>query len=683
MWPVRGGARPLPFVFLLAAGVGITGARIAGAQEPALDAGPRDRLVPFWPDAVPAAIRAETDGNAALETVRELARFHRVQGSPGYAAAAEHVRAKLAAAGLVDAVIERLPADGKTRYAHFLSYLGWDPRSGILEEVSPTPRTLQTIASFETTPVALADYSQDADVTAELVDVGKGTSAKDYDGKDVRGRIVLADGDLPTVHRLACEEGGAAGFLSDYPNQATPWSGEDEDQIRWGHLSPYQTANRFAFMLSKRQAKELRARMSGGEKIRLRAQVRAKMVPASYDVVVATIPGTDPSSGEVVLTAHLCHESAGANDNASGSAAILEVARALSAAIRKGALPTPARTIRFLWLPEISGSQAYLARHPEIVQRLVAGVHMDMVGGLLSTTHGTFHLSRTAESLPHVVNAIAQAWFDQVVRASARYAEGRGDAAAGLVWPPGSREAFLGDVRPLELGSDHEVFEAAGFGVPMVYFHDYPDVTIHTQKDVPENLDATKLGRVAYMGAGIAYTLAALPESEQDRMYDLAFADLTVRIARAPTASNTGVAMREAIETGIAELESVARLWPSTADAVAEETAQMRAELSAAPRPADPRVPVRNPEIKGPLEVYYFNYLRRAGAGADADAAKTALAAREDGGLLAYEALNFADGKRSISEIRDALSGRYASVPLSAVAEYFEMLARAGAVRLP
>src|SRR5690349_15700829 len=178
------------------------------------------------------------------------------------------------------------------------------------------------------------------------------------------------------------------------------------------------------------------------------------MVPASYDVVVGTIPGTDPSAGEVVLTAHLCHESAGANDNASGSAAILEVARALSAAIRKGALPTPARTIRFLWLPEISGSQAYLARHPEIVGRLVAGVHMDMVGGLLSTTHGTFHLSRTAESLPHVVNAIAQAWFDHVVRASARYAEGRGDAAAGLVFAPGSRDAFLGDVRPLELGSD-------------------------------------------------------------------------------------------------------------------------------------------------------------------------------------------------------------------------------------
>jgi hypothetical protein len=36
----------------------------------------------------------------------------------------------------------------------------------------------------------------------------------------------------------------------------------------------------------------------------------------------------------------------------------------------------------------------------------------------------------------------------------------------------------------------------------MVYFHDWPDVTIHTNKDQPENLDATKLGRVAYAGRG-------------------------------------------------------------------------------------------------------------------------------------------------------------------------------------
>jgi hypothetical protein len=39
---------------------------------------------------------------------------------------------------------------------------------------------------------------------------------------------------------------------------------------------------------------------------------------------------------------------------------------------------------------------------------------------------------------------------------------------------------FRGDVRALELGSDHEVFEESSFARPMLYFHDWPDVTIHT-----------------------------------------------------------------------------------------------------------------------------------------------------------------------------------------------------------
>ena len=663
-------------------------ALLAIAFAPARTVSAQERTISFWPDEVPNAIHAEVDGVAALETVRELGRFHRVQGSPGFAAAAERIREKAIAAGLSDVAIERFPADGVTKYAHFRSHVGWNPVSARLEEVSPGRRL---IASFPDLPVALADYSQDADVTAELVDVGRGTSTRDYDGKEVRGKLVLADGTLPTVHRLACEERGAAGFLSAYPNQLTPWSGDDRDLIRWGHLSPYQLQNRFAFMVSKRQAEELRARLAAGEKVVLHARVEAKMVPASYDVVGATIPGTDAAAGEVAVTAHLCHESAGANDNASGSAAILELARALQTAIHKHSLMRPRRTIRFLWVPEITGSQAYLARHPEIVQRLVGGVHMDMVGGLLSTTKGTFHLSRTAESLPHVLNTIAPIWFAQVVTASARYAEGAGAAAgaavgvgeayAGFVWPPGSRELFLGDVRGLNMGSDHEVFEAAGFAVPMVYFHDYPDVTIHTQKDQPENLDATKLGRVAYIGAGTVWTLAALPDSEAPRLYAEALADVEERIARsrASFGSDAALARREAVVSGIETLRSVARLWPATERLASADVARLRRELPASRPPEDRRIPSRNPKIVGPLNVYYYDYF---GDIPGADLSKTALAARGDGDVLAYEALNLADGKRSVSEIRDVLAGRYSPVPLPAIAEYFDLLAKAGAVSL-
>jgi len=633
------------------------------------------RAIPFWDDKVPAAIHAEVDGVAALETVRELARFHRVEGSPGFATSAEHIRKKALAAGLSDAAIERFPADGKTLYAHFRSYLGWSPVSAALEEVSPQPRL---IASFPDLPVALADYSQDADVTAELVDVGRGTDGKSYDGKDVRGKIVLADGPLPVVHKQACEEHGAAGFLSDFPNQHTPWSGDDRDSIRWGHLSPYQANNRFAFMVSKRQAEELRGRLAAGEKVQLRARVRAKMVPATYDVVVATIPGTDSAAGEIVLTAHLCHESAGANDNASGSAAILEVARALSSGIQRGTLPRPRRTIRFLWLPEITGSQVYLVRHPEIVARLITGVHMDMVGGLLSTTRGTFHLSRTAETLPHAANAIARAFFDQVVRASARYAERGDDSYAGFVWPPGSREALLGDIRPFEMGSDHDVFQAAGFRVPMVYFHDYPDVTIHTQKDQPENLDPTKLGRVAYMGAGIAWTLAALPQEEAPRLLDYTRAWCEERSAQSRMATPEGrdreLAVRETTTAGSATLASLARLWPvSVLPMRAAGADELAVALSVS---GDFRVPVRNQAIQGPLDVYYYDYLTETGV--DVSAGK--LSKREHGEVLAYESFNLVDGRRSVSEIRDILAGLYFPAPLAEISEYMDLLAKAKAI---
>ena len=634
----------------------------------------QERDIPFWDDQVPAAIHAEVNGVAALETVRELGRFHRVHGSPGFAAAAEYMRQQAAGAGLSDAAIEHFPADGKTMYAHFRSYLGWNPVSARLEEVAPRPHLL---SAFPDLPVALADYSQDADVTADLVDVGKGTDPKDYEGKDVRDKIVLADGGLPEVHRQACEERGAAGFLSAFPNQHTPWSDVERDLVRWGHLSPYQTNNRFAFMLSRRQADELRTRLKAGEKIRLHAFVRAKMVPASFDVVVATIPGTDAAAGEIVLTAHLCHESAGANDNASGSAAILEVARALEAGIRRGTLSRPRRTIRFLWLPEIAGSQAYLVHHPELVPRIVAGIHMDMVGGLLSTTKGTFHLSRTAETLPHVANAVARAFFDQVTRASAHYAERGNDAYAGFVWPPGSREAFLGDIRAYELGSDHDVFQAAGFRVPMVYFHDYPDVTIHTNRDLPENLDATKLGRVVYMGAGIAWTLSALPQGEAGRLLDYTRAVAQERIAQA--AMNTegrdrDLASAAAVAEGNEMLASVARLWPVSVVPIGSSGAKL-STLARAESP-DGRVAVRNPKILGPLDVYYYDYLSDT---LGADARSPRLAGRSEG-VLAVECFNLVDGRRSVSEICDTLSGRYSPVPLAEVSEYMDLLAKAKAI---
>ena len=238
------------------------------------------------------------------------------------------------------------------------------------------------------------------------------------------------------------------------------------------------------------------------------------------------------------------------------------------------------------------------------------------------------------------------------------------------------------------MGSDHEVFEAAGFRIPMLYFHDYPDVTIHTQKDLPENLDETKLGRVAYIGAGIAWTLAALPDSEAKNLLAATRAEVEQRVLARGSAPGPDPALagREAILQGVETLESLARLSPSIAPDVARDVEHLQAAMPPAPPTSDRRVPIRAPGIVGPLNVYYYDYFAEipgadpAKGGTLFAPAEGALAKREDGEVLVFEALNLADGKRTVSDIRDALSGRYAPVPLSAVAEYFELLAKAGAV---
>ncbi|MGH9368702.1 MAG: hypothetical protein ACRD3M_13625, partial [Thermoanaerobaculia bacterium] len=312
------------------------------------------------------------------------------------------------------------------------------------------------------------------------------------------------------------------------------------------------------------------------------------------------------------------------------------------------------------------------------------------VGGLLSTTKGTLHISRAAETRPHVVNEIAGAWLDEVTGASQHYAEKGGDPYAGFVWLPGSREPLLADLRPFEMGSDHQVFEEATFGVPMVYFHDWPDVTIHTDKDRPENLDSTKLGRVAYMGAGIAWTLAALPEAEAPRLlrYARAHGEARIALARGAEGREDRLAAHEAIVTAQETLGSIGALWPSTAPTVQREQERLR-ELAAIVKPpaaagGDLRVPVRSPEVRGPLEVYYFDYFAETLAGGQTGGLnpswKTPLTRRPQGEVLGYEAFNLVDGRRSVSEIRDILSVRYEPVPVSEVAEYLELLAKAKAI---
>jgi hypothetical protein len=87
-------------------------------------------------------------------------------------------------------------------------------------------------------------------------------------------------------------------------------------------------------------------------------------------------------------------------------------------------------------------------------------------------------------------------------------------------------------------------------------------------------------------------------------------------------------------------------------------------------------VPERTSAVRGPLDIYYYDHLA---AVLGEPRPPVALEKRDE--VLAYEALNLVDGKRSVGDIRDLLTGRYAPVPLAEVAEWLDLLARAGVVK--
>ena len=648
---------------------------------------------PLLPENDVAGLANELSGETAKRNLEGLARLHRQRGSVGFHAAAELVAERARVYGLSDVAILQFPADGKILYGTQRSRPGWDAEIGELWEVAvgSGPSALpgvneKKIASYASMPIVLAEDSESADVTAELMDVGDGTKEADYAGKNVKGKIVLVGAQPGAVQDLAVGKFGAAGIVSYAQNQNTAWWGEDENLIRWGHLETFSPNKTFGFMVSPKTGRGLRERLAHGETIRLHAAVKAGQHASNYEVVTATIPGADAKlkEEEIAFSCHLDHQRPGANDNASGCVTILEVARTLQKLISEGKLPRPARTIRFIWPPEIEGTLALLNGKPEFARRIKAVVHMDMVGGGLATK-AVFHVTRGPRSLPSFVHDVAWTFAEFVNEESYKFAA-TGNADYPLVAPEGGKEPLQAQFSAFTMGSDHDVYQDSSFGIPAIYLNDWPDRYIHTNFDSAANVDPTKLKRAAFIGAASGYFLATLGKKEvwlrtailqgnelrksqaESRVWKLGFDDVCIDYDE-----------RIAYEKAAAD---------STKKFAAQSLAGILTETGVGCERPPGRVPERaelyrrKAEPKGPLAVFGYDYF--------AEHAKAAVVAMPkllsyegiwgSGEEYAYEVLNFADGKRNAQAIRDAVSAEYGPVELEMVTEYLRALEKIGVV---
>jgi len=681
-----------------------------------LSAGVWGQRPPLLAEKEVAAIAGEISGETAKRNLEGIAGFHRQRGSKGFHEAAELVAERLRAYGLNDVAILQFPADGKIFYGTQRSRPAWDAEVGELQEfaarrtsrrkwVGPFPVgyydgvaiVRKAVASFEKEPLVLAEDSESADMAAELVDVGAGTSESDYAGKEVKGKIVLVSAQPGAVQDLAVGKFGAVGIVSYAQNQKTAWSGENLDAIRWGHLETFSANKTFGFMVSLRTARALQDRLGKGETIRLHAVVKAGQHAGNYEVVTATIPGADAKlkDEEIAFSCHLDHQRPGANDNASGCATIVEVARTLQKLIAEGKLARPARTIRFIFPPEIEGTLALLNGKPELAKRIKTVVHMDMVGGG-PETKAVFHVTRGAMSLPSFVQDVAWAFAEWVNEESYRFAA-TGKAEYPLVSAEGGKEPLRAEYSAFTMGSDHDVYQDSSFGIPAIYLNDWPDRFIHTNLDSAANIDATKLKRAGFIGAASGYFLAGRDTERADGSIRFGgyYRKLADHEKSEQLAGDRNFRDRQALGLRTSEYEedvrcSIALYEPglvmldhvSFCDFSADERDKRKKFASGATGDGALKFK-RKLEPRGPMAVFGFDYF-------EAEWAKRGHTTKpkllEYGGLwgggeeYAYEVLNFADRKRNAQEIRHAVSAEYGPVPLELVVEYLKALEEIGVV---
>jgi hypothetical protein len=593
--------------------------------------------IPFLTEKQIAALASEISGESAKRNVEGFSRHHRMRGSRGFRAATEQIVAELQRYGYRDAHIESLPADGAIFYGTQRSRPAWNAERGELWELDGSGAHVHRIASWESAPIMLAQDSVSADVTAELIDIGAGTADADYENKDVKGRIVLTSAQPGPVAAKAIPR-GALGIVSYAQNQQTAWYGADDTLIRWGHLDTFGEHKTFAFMVSLRTARLFQSRLAGGEKIRLHANVVAGQEPGSYDIATATIAGAD--RGEIVFSCHLDHPRPGANDNASGCATILEVARTLSKLIEEKRLEKPRRTIRFVFPAEIEGTLALLNGKPEIAKNIRAAVHLDMVGGG-AETKAIFHVTRGPASAPSFVYDLADSVGMYVNEQSEAFAK-TGQARHPLVASEGSKDPLRASLAPFSAGSDHQVYTDSSFGIPAIYLNDWPDRYIHTNRDVPANIDSTKLARAAFIAAASGYILSRLTPGDTPEIQEMMRPFALERTARAMRSGTLDFAA--GYERGMKD--SVARFFTG-------------------PQPV-------KRGVRGPTAAFGYDYFAAQYKGKPVRL----------NGEYRYEALNLWDGKRSDREIAEMLTAIYGEkVAVAEVTEYLNALGSIKVIR--
>jgi hypothetical protein len=246
----------------------------------------------------------------------------------------------------------------------------------------------------------------------------------------------------------------------------------------------------------------------------LRVRVDVDSHPLTVHNVLGLVAGRDPELRQelVVLGAHLDHDGIdasgeiynGADDDGSGTVAVLEVAEALAEAARAGWSPRRSILLAF-WNAEekgLLGSRYFTANVQPEGQRPVVTLNLDMVGRYEHVPSGSDPRFRGLEPRPReaarpMLHMLGYSFSADLARLAQEEAQ-----ATGLVL-----EAEY-DAHPIDLlrRSDHWPFLQKG--VPSLFFTTGLHPDYHTPDDDVDRIEFAKLEQVARLSFRMVWRVA-------------------------------------------------------------------------------------------------------------------------------------------------------------------------------
>jgi hypothetical protein len=445
-------------------------------------------------------------GERARDLVASMDPSYRVPGNESFNASIGEVVRVLEASGFVE---EARGGDAPLTYRiekWEMDRPAWDPIRASLSIVGRA-EPLMTLESNINLMAAYSHSTPPGGVEAELVDVARG-SPQDFEGVDVRGKIVLGDGSPGQLFRRAVQEHGALGVLayrlSSFNNPA-----RNRDIAAMSSIPYDGDAGAWGLAISLNARDTLRQALVDGP-VRVRVEVESRLYPSEELTLVAEIRGSTAPGERFVFSAHV--QESGANDNATGVASLAEIARALGEGFRTGAF-TPHRTISMIWGDEITSTRRFLEEDPDRTRGVRWGLSLDMVGEDTEKTGGTFLIEKMPDpsavwtrgedrhtewgGRPLTLEQMTPHYFNDFVLNRCR------DQARETGWVVGTN--------PYEGGSDHVPFLRAG--IPGLLLWHFTDQFYHTDGDRLEMVSSETLENVSVCAA---VTAMALTTADQE-----------------------------------------------------------------------------------------------------------------------------------------------------------------------